>query len=286
MHPFIFSATGSGLTAQSGGLTAALPAGSPVRLAHFGCSLLGNLRKTQKDRKTGITPPPLVPRGSPLDVLWSRGIGPRWASTDDATGRLGRELAQAAQLAGVSGLILWDTMRNGSDYWRPGNLLTKAADQACASRSGLVVSYAREDELCPPPALLDAFNTTAMTFGQYAQSYADYLRQGSADRTPPVELGAAAVITAQAQGRLAAFYCTDPYIPGFGEAGAFLTGTPYDRRRWLDQEHPALRQPGCHRVVLAEEVARFFRESGMAVEVLEVEQTVGGCHRRSIAAPA
>lgn len=102
-------------------------------------------------------------------------------------------------------MVLYDTMRKGSDYWRPGNLLTLAAQVVRDNVPHHAVSYARQDVLCPPLELLEQFRTTAMTFGEYATEYAAYLREGNPS---PLSVAAGAVILAQLQGFLAAFYCT------------------------------------------------------------------------------
>src|SRR5438552_248858 len=83
---------------------------------------------------------------------------------------------------------------------------------------------------------------------------------GAEDR---IRLAAAAVLLAQARGRLAAFYCVDPYIPGYGRARELLSAVPYAQRSWA----AGLREDGCHRVVLAEETTRFFRDRGVAVRL-------------------
>ncbi|HYV35803.1 MAG TPA: hypothetical protein VE988_08880 [Gemmataceae bacterium] len=109
-----------------------------------------------------------------------------------------------------------------------------------------------------------------MSFGQYAQEYADHLQCGSPS---PIETAAAAVIVSQTQGHLAAFYCTDPHIPDYGDPEAILTGTPYNLRHWLDSMESSLREPGCHRVILAEEIGRYFSRCGIKSEVIEIDQS-------------
>jgi len=100
-------------------------------------------------------------------------------------------------------------------------------------------------------------------------------------------LAAALAAVAWAQGLLLAFYCTDPYIPGYGRAEEAVAGVPYGERLWLDSGRPALRDPGCHRVILAEEAARWFVARGVNVELFEVDQQhEGGCHRREFRADA
>ena len=64
-----------------------------------------------------------------------------------------------------------------------------------------------------------------MGFGEYASRYADHLRSNGG-----VQLAAAAVLMALASGRIAVFYCTDPYVPGYGNVDQAL-GIPYGARR-------------------------------------------------------
>ena len=161
-------------------------------------------------------------------------------------------------------------MRNGSDYWRPGNLLTKTADGIRhKAPEGWVLTYARDDRWCPPAELLDEFrDKETMPFGEYAARYAKSLT-GEA-----IEAAAWAVISAQAQRKMAAFYCTDPYLPGYGDSTQTGTVT-YEQRPWLDQRPgmERLREYGCHRVVLAEEVARFLVKCGASVVLYEIDQS-------------
>lgn len=62
-------------------------------------------------------------------------------------------------------------------------------------------------------------------------------------------------------------------------------GTPYELRHWLDQDEPALRDFGCHRVVLTEEVARFLAGRDLRTEVIEIDQALGRCQIRSGVGP-
>jgi hypothetical protein len=113
-----------------------------------------------------------------------------------------------------------------------------------------------------------------LPFGCYAQRYAEYLQHGG-----HVRQLAAAVVMAQAAGRLAVFLCTDPYLPDYGRAADVEAGTPYAQRLWL----PELRSEGCHRVVLAEEVTRLFRSNAFTVELVEVDQLdPAGAHCRRL----
>src|SRR5205807_1793280 len=92
-----------------------------------------------------------------------------------------------------------------------------------------------------------------------------------------IELAAAVVVTASACDRLAIFCCTDPYIPGYGDPKTLAEDTPYDRRSWRSE----LPDEGCHRVILAAELVKFFRNHKIAVTLFEIDQTFGGSHVRS-----
>jgi hypothetical protein len=249
-----------------GGLVAHVQ--SPViRLGHMGCKLLGTLPKEFKARK--------VPFPEQVARDWDQRFGTRsaWAKTDQACARLGAALAGTLQLAGCTAVELWDTMRNGSDAWRPGGFVTRAVGDLHSQRPGTRVTYLRHDELCPSSGLLQEFRESqAMAFGDYAARYAAELGRGGG-----VEEAVAAVVRAQAAGALPLFYCVDPYIPGDGQAPTMLGPVEYGKRQWL----AGLRDEGCHRVVLAEEVARRFREHGFAVELYEVDQLcAAGAHVR------
>ena len=96
-----------------------------------------------------------------------------------------------------------------------------------------------------------------MTFAEYAEAYAAWLLEDHR-----LDLAVAAVIMAQARSRLAVFYCTDPFIPGYADGAEWLSETPFSARRW--PLSALLREEGCHRIVLAELLARRFRELGVA----------------------
>jgi hypothetical protein len=248
------------LEVRWGSLTARVDR-SKVRFAHLGCMLLGTIKQVPAE----------------LGAHWDERFGRAWKNKKDATERLARSLAVTAEQAQAKGIVLWDTMWQGSDYWRPGNLLTKTADHLRRLRPGCDVAYAREDALCPPAELLEAFRAdTQMTFGQYAEEYARYLR--SEDR---LSVAAGAVLQALACDRLAVFCCIDPYIPDYGRTQEVLRGTSYADRHW----QAGLREEGCHRVVLAEELARFFVERGVGVQVLEAEPTFAQSHVRRYPRP-
>lgn len=249
---------------REGGLVAEVPH-AQVRFAHMGCMLLGKVH----DKKQPL----------PEEVVeeFVRRHGPKWHKTEDATGQLGATLGSAARASGLTGLVLIDTMRNGSDAWRPGAFLSAAAEYARRANPGLRVAYAREDDLCPPDSLLKEFmrGNVSMPFGEYAARYADYLRGG------PVEVGAGLVVRSLAEGLLPVFYCVDPYIPGYAKAADFCSCTPYQERAYRQ----ALRTWGCHRFVLAEEVARYFTERLVPVNVFEVDQKSPAPHCRAVRPP-
>jgi hypothetical protein len=239
-----------------GGLTARVE-GSEVQFGHLGCKMLGTI----KDQ---------VKRASLLDQ-WNVQLGRNWKDTTDSTKRLGKTLAVTTGQASVQGLVLYDTMRKGSDYWRPGQLLTEAVEHLRSEDPHTETSYAREDLLCPPIDLLEESRKHAMPFGQFAERYAQYLRTAGG-----LELAVALVLLASASGRLAVFYCTDPYIPGYGRPNEMDTETPYTQRHWLLQ----LPEEGCHRMVLASELIQFLVNKNIAVRLFEIDQTFGKCHVR------
>ncbi len=246
---------------REGGLVAEVPLDG-VRFAHMGCMLLGKLRD-----KTRPLPEEVVGE-------FVRRHGAKWHKTDDATGQLGAALGAAARASGHAGVVLIDTMRNGSDAWRPGAFLSAAAEVARRANPDLRVGYAREDDLCPPAELLKDFmrEQSGVSFGEYAARYAEHLRGGAA------EAAAGLVVRSLAEGKLPVFYCVDPYIPGYTAPADFCSCTPYRERAYP----AALRTWGCHRFVLAEEVARFFADRGVAVGVLEVDQKATLPHCRAV----
>ena len=240
--------------------TVASVPGKNLCFAHFGCKLQATLLEDFK-RKSWPFP-------GELAAAWNK-ARPGWRDKKNAVPRLADALCTATEACGLHGLVLLDTMRNGSDYWRPGKFLTQTADRIRQEASqDWDVTYARDDRWCPPAELLDDFRKKEkMSFGEYAARYAQSLTQEA------IEAAARTVISAQAQRKMAAFYCTDPYLPGYGDSTQ--TGSlPYEQRTWLDQcpgmEH--LREYGCHRVVLAEEIAKFLVKCGASVNLYEIEQ--------------
>jgi len=70
--------------------------------------------------------------------------------------RLGTVLAQAVESSSLAGIALWDTMRKGSDYWRPGKFLSAAVEWMPLELQRQT-SFHLRDEFCPPAQLLDEF---------------------------------------------------------------------------------------------------------------------------------
>lgn len=227
-----------------------------IVFGHMGCKLLGKLT---------------VP--GEIAAEWDQRYGHAvWSSDIKAIPRLAQTLYDAIYMAGTQGAVLWDTMRTGSDFWRPGKLLTDVADLVRKQNPKFEISYAREDAFCPPADLLDQFKKSAMTFGEYATGYAAYLKAGDLIRS-----AAERMVVDLARNLLPVFYCSDPYIPGYAHSADMLT-VPYAERAWLK----GLRFEGCHRIVLAEELAAFFREQGIPVRLLEIDQTFKRVHSRNI----
>jgi hypothetical protein len=242
----------------------------PVRFGHMGCKCLRTVveERKAKAREAAEVPGTEVPAALPEDLLrlWdNKNSEWRRAGKKGAATRVGKALGRAVECSGMSGVELWDTMRGGSDYWRPGKLLSQVER---ALKGSAAVSYAREDNLCPPSDLLEAFRCQRpeMPFAEYAEAYATWLLQDH-----HLDLALAAVIIAQARSRLAVFYCTDPFIPGYADRTDWLSDTPFSARRW--PLSALLRNDGCHRVILAELLARRLRELGVAGYVLEVDPT-------------
>ncbi|MGO9109718.1 MAG: hypothetical protein ACLP9L_10830, partial [Thermoguttaceae bacterium] len=232
------------------------------------CKLLGTL--LDDSRKNSWSFP------SDLAAGWDK-ARPYWRDKKDAVPRLANALLTATNESGLNGLVLVDTMRKGSDYWRPGNLLTQTADRIRQEASqDWDVTYARDDRLCPSSELLAEFRASvAMPFGDYAAQYASNLTKEA------IEGAAWSVIIAQAQRKMAAFYCTDPYVPGYGDSTQ-MGRLPYEQRPWLDHRSgmPCLREYGCHRVVLAEEISKFLVGYGASVTLYEIEQLAPAHVRR------
>lgn len=220
---------------------------SDLCMGHFGCKLLGTLKSIPVNLASTL------PKG--------------WKSTKDAKLKLSQSLQVTLGMSKLEGAVLWDTMRTGSDYWRPGKLLLDAVEML-PPEFQKNVSYAREDCLCPPQDLLKNFlaESSTMTFGEYAQRYAEYLHQG--DKLPMV---AAHILLNISLKKIPLFYCVDPYIPGYARKNEFCSDTPYMERQYL----PELRTEGCHRLILVEEIIKFFLELGTSVENFELDQSFG-----------
>lgn len=239
-----------------------------VPIAHLGCKTLDKLLSGYKgDVRRDL--------GKKLDGRFAKGWRDNSAATPRVADALACGIAQANTALGgghvLQGAVLWDTMRKGSDYWRPGNLLTDVAD-AVRENHRWEVAFQREDQLCPPSSLLEGFSKDpAFRFGAYAQEYSDYL-QGAGS----LDIAIAGVVANLACGRLPVFYCVDPYVPGYGDPTQVLSHVRYDRRNWAAE--PELRDVGCHRVVLVEEIARRLLKCGARVQILALDPTFQTCH--------
>jgi hypothetical protein len=260
--------TGESLELSDGALKASVAA--PVRFGHLGCRTLGKVLEDRRAeqraaRKQGIRPLPDLPDS--LLAHWDREV-PGWRKGTGAAKDAGGAFRQAVAVSHARGLELWDTMRVGSDYWRPGKLLTQAVELAAVP-----VEYARLDVLCPPASLLEEFQTTSMGFPEYAGRYVAWLEQD--DR---IDLAVAGVIRAQARGLLAVFYCTDPFVPGYAVPSEFASEIPFAKRSW--PLAGVLRDEGCHRVVLADLIARRLASLGVGGVVVELDPTVRGAKAR------
>ena len=221
-----------------------------IYIGHLGCKLLGTL--------------PTIPKS--LALQWNQEFGGSslWKSKDASKKKLAQSLHHALELANLEGAVLWDTMRSGSDYWRPGKLLLDSVEMLAIPHKGRI-SYAREDAFCPPKELLQEFvSNEAMSFGEYAQKYALFLRAG-----PAIPLAVAAVLFDLSRNKLPIFYCVDPYIPHYSKPDECCSDLPYDQRYWLNE----LRTEGCHRVILVEEIVKALLKYGVSVNVIELNPT-------------
>ncbi|GEM_PF-3514968 len=242
-----------------------------IKFAQFGCKLL----RKQYD-KIQEFPPGLL-------ELWDRKFGSRKAWSDGTNGRerLAEGILDAVKQSGLSGVSLWDTMRNGSDYWRPGGLLKNVSE--ILVNQTVSVCYDREDELCPSPSLLETYMFDKKSEKNYAAFAVEYAGQLKSTRI--LEIAAAKIIMNLARGILPAFYCVDPYLPGYGVTNEQQAGVPYRERTWIYAAFPELKKEGCHRFILAEEMARFFNSKGISVEVFEIDPTFMKAHKKRFAAP-
>ena len=249
------------------GLMTATVTSGTLRIAHVGCSLPATCLPSKKDS---------YELHATVETFLDHQYGSRknWKTSLKSTSLLGRSLRCLTQVSGANGIHLVDTMRGGSDYWRPGKLLSDGVQemrQGVIDGSPAPVSYGRFDELCPSLQLLERFRKhDSMSFGNYAAEYANELLGNGA-----LEKALADCIVQNSRGWLPVFYCTDPYIKGYCPSTEALS--PYTTRNWT----PQLRQTGCHRVVLVEELTRRIIAQGFTVEVFELDQlSQAGLHRR------
>lgn len=249
------------------GLTAKVETGE-LLIAHMGCMLPA----TTLPKKLEFPDQHLA-----VTELLDKHYGARkaWKTPAKATELLGKSLLSISRLAESKGIQLFDTIRSGSDYWRPGKLLTdsvEAMKNLSERQFDVSVGYGRLDELCPSSDLLREFRADeSMTFGQYAERYATELRSNGG-----LELAIAELIMQNSRGRIPVFYCTDPYIKGYCRSDDWL-GQPYLSRGWLG----TLRETGCHRVILVEEIIRRVVDRGFTVRLFELDQLdQQGVHQR------
>jgi len=237
------------------------PEGIPM--GHLGCR---HIRKTI-DRLSDLP--------ERLEDELDEKYGPSWRRPGDAVGCVVSALEFAAGAARLGGALLIDTMRGGSDYWRPGKLLTDVA--ACLREGGLDVSYAREDALCPGTELLNRFRREkSLGFSAYAAAYEQELLT---DDSKALRVGAFLTVSALSRNLLPVFYCTDPYIPGYAPA-LKKDETPFAGRRYAEDPEGYLRERGCHRIVLVECLARFLSPLGIPVTIHELDANAGTSYRR------
>jgi hypothetical protein len=257
MKPIIENSANS-INLSWGGVLAEIPK-TGVCIAHLGCKQLHTIKNVPID----------------LKQRWDRKIGRDWHNKKDATGKLAAGLRDAIRASNLEGAVLWDTMRKGCDYWRPGKLLSQVSEclQPCE------ISYAKEDALCPPKVLLADFMAegSTMSFAQYAQHYSDYLHEEGR-----LSVAVAHVILTLARKKLPVFYCVDPYVPAYSNKAESFSGIPYGDREW----EPRLREEGCHRVVLAEEIGKQLLQCGVSITVMEIDPTCQVAHVRKIDAAA
>lgn len=223
---------------------------SKIYIGHLGCKLLGTL--------------PEIPQH--LVLKWNQEFGGSslWKSKNDSKKKLAQSLNKALEIANMEGAVLWDTMRSGSDYWRPGKLLLDSVEMLAIPYKERI-SYAREDSFCPPKELLQEFiNNEAMSFGDYAEKYSLFLRAGKT-----IPLAMASVLFDLSRNKLPIFYCVDPYIPHYAKRDEYCSDIPYHERYWLNE----LRTEGCHRVILVEEIVKSLLKYGVDVKVIELNPT-------------
>lgn len=237
------------------GETTAQVSGHIVQLGHVGLRVLGVVAKEVD-----------LPHAYELEL--DQRFGRAWRNTTHATKRLGRTLWKAANATGLDGFALIDTMRTGSDYWRPGKGLLLAAEVArgLAREEGklLRIRYEREDELCPEPDLLDRFrHEAAMTFAEYAQAYSDYLVKHVG-----IERVVAMFVRPLSEGLLGLVTCVDPYMPDYGNHAELGTDKP-----WTTRSSLAGYRDGCHRIVLVDLATRYLLDRGFEVRISELDAT-------------
>ena len=256
---------GRGTLEATWGGTRALyePSGAPVSLAHLGCQ---HVRKSVK--KVSELP-------DSVREQCERKYGSSWSKQRPAVETLAGAVSHGAESVGLSGAMLVDTMRTGSDYWRPGKLLSDVANSLRAR--GLDVAYAREDAVCPGASLIARLRADdSLEFSEYAALYESELL---AEDSLGLRVAAFLTVAALSSELLTGFYSSDPYVPGFPKpegSGA----TPFSERAYPTDPSGYLRTRGCHRVVLVECLSRFFAALDVDVTLVEIDANVGTCYQR------
>ena len=169
---------------------------------------------------------------------------------------VGKALDVLLDKSQANGIALIDTMRKGSDYWRPGSLVTKAADcLRCKRNDDTTIVYLRLDELCPLQPILDAFmGTKEMSYKDYWEGItSDLQKLSNAARNTILktlnyvhELNLIPLIT-----------CSDPYIPDFLQWE--VPGVAVDWKHRVDNRN-LFRECGCHRVPVTVVLAHWLRD--------------------------
>jgi hypothetical protein len=260
------------VTATRGNLSAMLPA-ECLFLAHVGFRSLGSIAKE-------VSPA--------TRSMWDEEFGRAWRKTDEACRRLANVLNEAIKKSCLSGICLNDTMRKGSDFWRPGKLVSDVVELLPNSvREHTCMG--RRDILCPPKELLHSFlNNDGFSFSSYEEKYAAYLVATSGSF-----VAACDAVFSLASGQLPIYCCTDPYIPGYRRTvgrltelelevrsteGAIVDGNSIATNPHSIEIRADYRTLGCHRLRLVHEIATIFHQIGIpSVNILEPNQTTDEC---------
>ena len=152
-----------------------------IKIADLGCKQLGTLRSAKTTDPVSKKKLPKYTISPELQALWATKIGPIWRDNKEAQLKLGEAFFNTAKENNLKGFALIDTMRKGSDYWRPGNLISRSFDitDELATEAGTAVNinYHKVDLYCPSKGLLEEFMQSDMSFNEYAQRYYIELKQ-------------------------------------------------------------------------------------------------------------